>query len=265
MTLDRFRLDGRVAVVTGAALGLGRAFAVALADAGARVACIDRDSQPLAETVAAIGAEALAIDADLAHEDQVNVAAGRVLEWSGGRVDILINNAGIATFPGRLLDVSVEDWDRSVAVNLRSIFLVTKAFMPALLESAHASIINLSSFLGLVGAYPGFAVTGVPYAATKAAVVGFTRQLAIEYAKDGVCVNAIAPGWHGGTKLGREKMGRASPEEAAQFEAFILASVPMARRGTPDDLAGLVLYLAGDASRYVTGQVFAHDGGLTAA
>lgn len=265
MTLDRFRLDGRVAVVTGAAIGLGRAFAIALADAGARVACIDRDMESLAETVATIGAKAFEVEADLAHEDQVDAAAGRVLEWSDGQVDILINNAGIATYPGRLLDVSVADWDRGVAVNLRSIFLVTKAFMPALLDSAHASIINLSSFLGLVGAYPGFAVTAIPYAATKAAVIGFTRQLAIEYAKDGVCVNAIAPGWHGGTKLGREKMGLTTPEEAAQFEAFIAGSVPMGRRGTPDDLAGLVLYLAGDASRYVTGQVFAHDGGLTAA
>lgn len=262
---DIFGVEGRVAVVTGAAMGLGRAFANALAQAGARVACVDRDTDALTDTVEAIGNHAFAVTADVADAAGVDAAARHILSESGGRIDILINNAGIATYPGRLLDIPVEDWDRAVAVNLRSVFLVTRAFMPALLKSEHASIINLSSFLGLVGAYPGFAITAIPYAATKAAVVGFTRQLAIEYAVEHVRVNAIAPGWHGGTRLGREKMGRATPEEIKQFEAYIQGSVPMGHRGTPEDLTGLVLYLASDASRYVTGQIFAHDGGLTAA
>lgn len=264
MSLERFRLDGRFAVVTGAAFGLGRAFALALAEAGARVACIDRDAEPLDETMAALGDQGLGVVADLAEADQVASAAQQVLEWSGGSLDILVNNAGIATYPGRLLDVSVEDWDRAVAVNLRSVFLVTKAFLPPLITSEHSSIINLSSFLGLVGAYPGFPITAIPYGATKAAVAGFTRQLAIEYAPEHVRVNAIAPGWHGGTRLGREKMGKATPDEVAQFESYITGSVPMGHRGTPADLVGLVLYLASDASSYMTGQVIAHDGGLTA-
>jgi NAD(P)-dependent dehydrogenase (short-subunit alcohol dehydrogenase family) len=264
MSVDRFRLDDRVAIVTGASMGLGRAFAIAMADAGAMVACVDYDLDPLNETVAMIGDRAIAISADVSNADQVDQASNQILSWSGQRADILINNAGIATFPGRILDVPVEDWDRAVAVNLRSMFLVTRALMPALLESKNASIINLSSILGLVGTYPGFAVTAVPYAATKAAAIGFTRQLAIEYAKEHVRVNAIAPGWHGGTKLGREKMGRASSEDIQRFEDFISNSVPMGHRGTPDDLVGLVLYLASDASRYMTGQTFAHDGGVTA-
>lgn len=265
MILDRFRLDGRIAVVTGAASGLGRAFAQALAEVGAGVACVDRDRDALADTVASIGANARIVVADLSSEPEVAIASSEILEWSGGRVDALVNNAGIATPPGRLLDVSVADWDRAIAVNLRSVFLCTRALLPALLRSEHASIVNLSSFLGLVGLYPGAAMTAVPYASSKAAIIGFTRQLAVEYAAEQVRVNAVAPGWHGGTNLARERRVSLDEEGVARFEAFIRASVPMGHRGTPDDLVGLLLYLVSDASRYVTGQVFAHDGGLTAA
>ena len=264
MPSNRFDLNDRVALVTGAASGLGRAFAVALSEAGARVACVDRDAALLDETMALLEGPAVPIRADLASAEAVERALGEALAWSGGALDILINNAGIATPPGRLLDVSVEDWDRGVAINLRSVFLVTRASMPALLRSGHASIVNMSSFLGLKGLYPGFAITAVPYASTKAAIVGFTRQIAAEYARDGVRVNAVAPGWHGGTRLGRERRATSSEAEVEAFEAHIRSSVPMGHRGTPDDLVGLILYLASDASRYVTGQVFAHDGGLTA-
>ncbi len=265
MILDRFRLDGRVAVVTGAASGLGRAFACALAEAGAHVACIDRDRAPLAEAVGQIGGDALEVVADVALEAEVDEAARQILGWRNGRLDILVNNAGIATPPGRLLDVSLADWDRAIAVNLRSVFLCTRALLPALIASEHASIVNLSSFLGLVGLHPGTPMTAIPYASTKAAIIGFTRQLAVEYAREHVRVNAIAPGWHGGTNLARERRTTLTEEGVARFEEFIRASVPLGHRGTPDDLVGLLIYLASDASRYVTGQVFAHDGGLTAA
>jgi NAD(P)-dependent dehydrogenase (short-subunit alcohol dehydrogenase family) len=180
-------------------------------------------------------------------------------------VDILVNNAGIATAPGRTHEIAVADWDRALAVNLRSMFLVTRVLLPMMMSSRSGSIINLSSFLGLVGLYPGFPITAIPYAASKAGVVGFTRQIAIEYAAEGIRANAIAPGWHGGTNLGRERRATATPEEGKRFEAFIAGSVPMQRRGTPDDLCGVLLYLASDASKYMTGQVFAHDGGITAA
>ena len=262
--LERFSLAGRTAVVTGAASGLGRAFAETLAAAGAHVACLDRDADGLVETADRIGAAAIGITADLAVEDQVGAAADRVLSWRGGTVDILINNAGLAIPPARLLDVSVEDWDRVMGCNVRSGFLCTRALLPALLRSRHASIVNVSSFIGLVGLYPGFPITAIPYAVSKAAVIGFTRQLAVEYAREHLRVNAIAPGWHSGTRLARERAGTATAADLAQFEKFIVDSVPMGHRGTPDELAGLVLYLASDASAYVTGQVFAHDGGLTA-
>jgi NAD(P)-dependent dehydrogenase (short-subunit alcohol dehydrogenase family) len=263
MVLDRFRLDGRTAVVTGGAAGLGQAFALAIAEAGARVAVVDRD--PALETMQMLGSRGFSVSAELAKEDQVAVAAGRILDWSGGKLDILVNNAGIATPPARLLDVSVDEWDRAITVNLRSIFLVTKALLPELIASGRGSIVNLSSYLALVGVYPGFPVTAIPYATSKAGVAGFTRQLAIEYAKDNVRANAIAPGWHLGTKLGREAEGKISTEEHRRFADFMESSVPMGHTGRPDNLVGLILYLASDASSYLTGQIIAHDGGITAA
>ena len=262
---DRFSLIGKTVFMTGAAFGLGRAMAQGMAEAGARVACVDRDAEPLAETVELIGSQqTIAIVADLAVEDDVDRAVAEFRAW-GGAPDILVNNAGIATPPARFHEVSVADWDRGIAVNLRSMFLCTRALLPDMIARRAGSIINLSSFLGLVGAYPNFAITAVPYAASKAGVVGLSRQVAIEYASDGIRCNVIAPGWHGGTNLGRERRGVVTPEQQAQFEAFITGSVPMGHRGTPDDLVGLALYLASDASRYLTGQVIAHDGGLTAA
>lgn len=262
--LSAFSLHGRTAVVTGAAGGLGRAFALALAAAGAAVACLDREEAGLDETVALIGSDGCAVTADVADEDAVAAAAEAVAAWRGGRLDILVNNAGLATPPARLGDVMVADWDRAVAVNLRSVFLCTRAFLPPLLASAHASVVNIASYLGLKGVYPGHPVTAMPYTATKAAIVGMTRQLAIEYADAGLRVNAIAPGWHLGTALGRERRAFANSAEDERFVAFVRGSPPLGRAGTPDELALLLLYLASDASRYVTGQVIAHDGGLTA-
>lgn len=263
--LAPFSMRDRTAVVTGAAGGLGRAFALALAGTGAAVACLDRDEAGLDETVEMIGPGALAVVADVADEAAVAFAAETVGAWREGRLDILVNNAGLATPPARLGEVSVADWDRAVAVNLRGVFLCTRAFLPPLLASAHASVVNIASYLGLKGVYPGFPVTAMPYAATKAAIVGITRQLAIEYADAGLRVNAIAPGWHMGTGLGRERRAATTGEEDGRFVDFIRGSAPIGRAGTPEEVALLLLYLASDASRYVTGQVIAHDGGLTAA
>ena len=265
MITDRFRLDGRTAVVTGAAVGLGRAFACALAEAGARVACLDRDAAALSQTVATIGADrALGVIVDVSSAEAVDDAVVQLLAWSD-RVDILVNNAGIATTPARTHEISVSDWDRVIAVNLRSVFLCTRALLPTLMKSGSASIVHLGSFLGLTGAYPDIPVSVNSYASSKAAIEGFSRQLAIEYAKDGIRSNVIAPGWHEGTNLGREALAAVTPEYLAAFEKFVINSVPMGRFGKPDDLVGLLLYLVSDASRYLTGQIIAHDGGLTAA
>jgi NAD(P)-dependent dehydrogenase (short-subunit alcohol dehydrogenase family) len=259
-----FDLAGKKIVVTGAASGLGRVFAEALSKAGAAVASIDRDAALLAECGVTARAGDCAIVADLTEEVEVAKASEQVLRWSEGRLDVLVNNAGIATRPGRLLDVSTSDWDRGLSTNLRSVFLLTRALLPALIESGHGSIVNISSLLGLVGAYPGFAVTAVPYSASKAGLIGFTRQVAMEYAAERVRSNAIAPGWHGGTRLGREREAAGGPAAVAQLEAYIDRDVPLGYRGKPSDLVGLLIYLASEASSYVTGQVFSHDGGITA-
>ena len=263
--LAAFSLSDRVAVVTGAAGGLGRAFALALAGMGAAVACLDVDASGLRETVTLISRDALPIVADVADEAAVAAAASSGAAWRGGRLDILVNNAGLATPPARLGEVSVADWDRAVAVNLRGVFLCTRAFLPPLLASPCASVVNIASYLGLKGVHPGFPVTAMPYSATKAAIVGMTRQLAVEYADAGLRVNAIAPGWHTGTELGRERRAASTGQEDARFVDYIRGSAPIGRAGTPDEVAALLLYLASDASRFVTGQVIAHDGGLTAA
>jgi NAD(P)-dependent dehydrogenase (short-subunit alcohol dehydrogenase family) len=264
--MNLFGLDGRVAIVTGSGSGLGRSFSLALAKAGASVACLERDKTSGVETVKLIrevGGEAHFHETDVADEESVESAVATCVA-DFGKCDVLINNAGIAIPPARAHETSIADWDRLMGINLRGSFLMTRAVLPTMLANNSGVVLNIASFIGLVGLYPDFPISGVAYASSKAAITGFTRQLALEYAKDGIRVNAIAPGWHGGTNLAREMRAAATPDDIARFEHYIKSSVPMGRRGTMEELSGLVLYLASDASSYVTGQVFAHDGGLTA-
>jgi NAD(P)-dependent dehydrogenase (short-subunit alcohol dehydrogenase family) len=261
-----FDLKGRVALVTGAGYGLGRAFAGTLAEAGAHVICADRDAGNAEATATAIAERQL--KASSVHVDVADEAAvGRMMadaDAEFGRLDILVNNAGIATIPMRTHEMPVADFDRLIAINLRGVFLCTRAALPIMLRQRRGVIVNISSIIGLGGFYPDFAAVGVNYAAAKAGVIGLTRQVAVEYAKDGIRCNAIAPGWHGGTALGAERRGKMTEEDIAKFEHAIAAGVPMGHRADKDAMAGLILYLASDASAYVTGQVMAHDGGWTA-
>lgn len=263
---EMFDLSGKVALVTGAGSGLGRAFSEGLASVGARVVCTDRDRGRADETTALINSkrnDAISICVDVADPQSVQAMAEQVTR-ACGRVDVLINNAGIATMPMRIHEMPIEDWDRLMAINLRGVFLCSRATIPLMLASGGGSIINIASIIGIVGHYPGFPANGANYAAAKAGTIGFTRQLAAEYAKDGIRANAIAPGWHGGTRLAEERKAKAPAEEIARFEEVILRGTPMGRRGQPEELQGLAVYLASDASRYVTGQVFVQDGGWTA-
>ena len=260
-----FRLDTKVAVVTGAANGLGRSFALGLATFGATVICADRNLEGADETASLAKqsrGKAEAAHVDVADDSSVDEMWKMIAE-TYGRIDILVNNAGIATNSVRTHEYPIADWDRLMAINLRGVFLNTRKGLAMMLPGP-GSIINISSILGLRGFWPGLPAGSVSYSASKAGVVGFTRQVAAEYAKEKIRANAIAPGWHGGTALGAERRAAASPEDIKAFEAAIHARIPMKHRGVPDDLVGLVVYLASDASRYVTGQVIAHDGGWDA-
>lgn len=262
-----FDLSGKTAVVTGAGSGLGLAFARGLASFGAEVVCADVDAARAEAAAAAIreeGARANPLTVNVADAESVQILADRI-RGLHPTIDILINNAGIATAPYRIHEMPIEDWDRLIAINLRGVFLCTRALLPAMMAAGGGSIINIASIVGIVGVHPGFSMVASNYAAAKAAVSGFTRQLAVEYAKDNIRANSVAPGWHGGTRLSEGRKASATPEFIAQFESAITAGTPMGRRGTPEELVGLVVYLASDASRYLTGQVIVQDGGWTVA
>jgi NAD(P)-dependent dehydrogenase (short-subunit alcohol dehydrogenase family) len=258
-----FDLSGKTCLVTGAGSGLGRAFAEGFAAYGAEAICADRDEDGAAETALLIGESggaARAVQVDVA--DAASVA--KMVAAAGKRIDVLVNNAGIATAAKRMHEIPIENWQRLIGINLTGVYLCSRAVVPVMMAGGGGSIINIASILGLVGHYPGFAMVTSSYAAAKAGVIGFTRQVALEYAKDGIRCNAIAPGWHGGTKLGNATKHGMNNETIAKFEECIVTDTPMGRRGTPDELQGLAIYLASGASSYVTGQVFTQDGGWTA-
>ena len=263
---DLFNMDGRTAVVTGAGGGLGRVFAQALAAFGARVFCTDINlagAEETAELIKQSGGKADALQVDAADESSIaNLAA--VIEAEGGRCDVLVNNAGIATGKHRIHEIPLENWDRLMAVNLRGVFLCTRALLPFMLKQGSGSVINLSSVAGLVGVSPSIPAVAADYSASKGAVIAFTRQGAADYGGDDIRFNAICPGWHLGTELGRDELGTQTPEQLEAFLSKLQGLTPMGRTGDPTELAGLVVYLASDASSFLTGQVIANDGGWTA-
>jgi NAD(P)-dependent dehydrogenase (short-subunit alcohol dehydrogenase family) len=263
---DLFGLGGRISVVTGAGGGLGRCFANALAAFGSQVICADRDMPGAEETCALIrslGGKATPLEVDVTDAASVENMLRRSAA-EAKRIDVLVNNAGIATPPQRTHELAIDDWDRLMAVNLRAVFLCSRAVIPIMLAAGGGTIVNISSIQGLGGFYPGFAAATASYAAAKAAVIGLTRQMAAEYAADNIRVNAIAPGYHRDTNLGRERKALANEEVISSFDNAIKQRTPIGRKGDPREMDGLIVYLASAASSFVTGQVFIHDGGWTA-
>ncbi|MGD8985343.1 MAG: glucose 1-dehydrogenase [Desulfobacteraceae bacterium] len=262
---ELFNLEGKAALVTGAALGLGRSFAQTLAEGGADVAIADIDQERLSETeeiIKEVGGKALKIVADVSNP--ANVA--RMVEETVstlGRLDIAVNNAGIVHKPYRFHETPLEEWHRLMAINMTGVFTCMQRELEWMIGQKGGVIINIASILGLRGLPPEF-MPRVSYVAAKHAVIGLTKQAALEYAGDGIRVNAIAPGWFEGTDIARERLAGVNEEHYKERTQKIIEATPMKRRGRVQELMGLLLYLASDASSFVTGQTFTIDGGWTA-
>jgi NAD(P)-dependent dehydrogenase (short-subunit alcohol dehydrogenase family) len=253
----QFALDGKVAVVTGAAGGLGAEFATAMAEAGADVACGDIDEAGLAETVRAVealGRRAVAVRCDVTDDGQVAelmaVAVGEL-----GRLDILFNNAGVADGDHWLLhDYPTDEWRRVLAIDLDGVFFGARAALKVMeRQGTGGKIVNVASMWGLAGSSSLFPAPA--YTAAKGAVVNLTRELGLQYAARGVQVNALCPGFYR-TNLGPYE----DPEFCAALEGFI----PMGRIAAAEEIRAPALFLASPASDYMTGQTLVMDGGCLA-
>ncbi|HTD66590.1 MAG TPA: 3-oxoacyl-[acyl-carrier-protein] reductase [Candidatus Limnocylindria bacterium] len=243
------QLDNQVAVVTGAGRGIGRAIALKFAAEGANIACVSRtaeNAEKVAAEVRAFGRQAWSYAVDVADAKAVSAAGEKILT-EAGRVDILVNNAGV-TRDGLLMRMSEEDWDVVINTNLKGAFSFTKAFTRSLLKQRSGRIINVASIIGLIGN-----AGQTNYAASKAALIGFTKSIARELGSRGITANALAPGFI------ETDMTAALSEEVRKV---LLDKIPLACFGQAEDIAAAALFLAGPAGRYVTGQVLVVDGGM---
>jgi len=242
-------LQGRIALVTGASQGIGRACALELARAGATVVLAARNEVKLAEAVEEIqgaGGEAAAIPLDLASEESIKSVAKSLVE-SYGKIEILVNNAGI-TRDGLMLRMKREDWDDVLRTNLTGAFLLTQALLSPMLKNRWGRIVNITSVVGRTGQ-----AGQVNYAASKAGLIGLTRSMARELASRGITVNAVAPGYI-------ETPMTAVLDEKQR--AAMIAAIPLGRPGTDLEIAQAVKFLASDAAAYITGHVLDVNGGM---
>ena len=239
-------LAGKTALVTGAARGIGLAIATRLAGDGARVALLDQDADAVETAARAIGRGALALAGDVTRAADVNSAVGR-LESAWGRLDVLVNNAGITGRSLPIWELSDEDWQRVIDVDLTSVFLCCRAAVKVMLRQGGGRIVNIASIAGKEGN-----PTLVPYSTAKAGVIGLTKALAKEVATRGIFVNAVAP-----AVIGTELL-----EQMEQSTVDLLVSkIPMGRVGRPEEVAALVAWLASDECSFSTGAVYDLSGG----
>ncbi len=249
------RLDGKVAVITGAGGGMGREAAILFTEEGAKVCAADVNGEAAKETVALCSGEAFAVTVDVADEKQVVSMYAETAERFGG-IDVLYNNAGIS--PGddaSVLETSVDAWQRVQDVNTKGVFLCCKHGIPHLLGRGGGSVINVASFVALVGA----ATSQISYTASKGAVLSMSKELAVQFARQGVRVNALCPG-----PVETPLLLAVFGDDPAAFERRRI-HWPTGRLARPREIVNAALFLASDESSYVTGATFQVDGGLTAA
>lgn len=253
-TLDLFRLEGKVAVVTGAGRGLGREMAIALAEAGADVAITSREMahvEPVAEEIGKLsGRRVLPVVADVTRPDDVQRMVDTTCRELGG-LDILVNNAGV-NIRHLAHEYTMEEWNTIITTNVTGVFLCCQAVLPKMMAQKSGRIINIGSMMGVVGM-----PLRVPYSASKGAVHQMTRTLSLEVAKYGITVNAIAPGPFL-TEMNRQVI------DQPDVYNFFVERIPLGRWAEPNELRGVVVFLASQASNYITGSVIMVDGGWTA-
>lgn len=245
-----FKLSGKVAIVTGAAQGIGRAIALELARKGANVILADIDIQKankVAIDIRKMGYQGLAIKVDVTNSEEAMKRFEEAIE-KFGRVDILVNNAGILQ-DAFITDIKEEDWDRVIDINLKGVFNCSKVVVSYMLKQKNGKIINIAS----IGGKDGFPLAGVHYSASKAGVMGFTRQLAKQLAPYGINVNAIAPGT---TETGM--ISHRTPEKKEE----LIKKIPAGRLGKPEDVAQAAAFLASDEANFITGETLDVCGGL---
>ena len=254
-SLELFDLSGKSALVSGGGRGIGRTIALALAEAGANVAVASRDEQACAATAgeiaSATGRTALSGKLDVTEKDSVEGFA-RLVNEKLGSIDILVNNSG-ATWGAPFEEMPLERWERVIKVNLTGTFLMCQSVIPIMRSRKWGRIVNVASVAGLRGSPQFMHASG--YSASKGGIIALTKELAVKLAEQGITVNAIAPSFFP-TKMSRPLTDR--------FDEMIRQDNPMKRMGEDDDLKGVAVFLASEASRYITGQIIPVDGGQTA-
>ena len=254
-TRDLFDLNGKVAIVTGGSRGLGKEMAIALGEAGAKVAITARREQwlnPAYDELTGLGIECLALKADVSNPENVRSMIERTLKTWGG-IDILVNNAGI-TWGAPPEDMPLEKWETVLDVNAKGTFLCSQEVGRVMIKGGGGNIINIASTTGLLAIDPRV-MQAIGYQASKAAIIVMTKQLAVEWAKYNIRINAIAPHFFA-TRMAKDAITKSEKE--------LVEHIPMARLGREGELKGVIVFLASEASSYITGQVIAVDGGMSA-
>jgi 3-oxoacyl-[acyl-carrier protein] reductase len=241
-----FELNEQVAIVTGAATGIGEAIAARLAEAGARIAVVDIDLPGAQEVARRIGHASFAVEADVSQPEMVRRAVVEILA-TAGRIDILVNNAGIAGKTAPLWEQSEKDWERAIAINLSGVFYFCQAVIPHMRQRKYGRIVNIASIAGKEG-NPRM----IPYSATKAGVIGLTKSLGKEVATEGICVNAVSP-----AVVQTKILEQLTPEQVN----YMTERIPMRRTGKPEEIAAVVHFLSSPDSSFVTAQCYDVSGG----